>query len=277
MGPRGYLFAIGLLLGGGFVLAKGGHKSLVAMKNSEPTKMKYSEWLGSGNEAEWVELENVYIDWTASARIDTEHKRKGRTTSVTKEYFVAGWASAEDEGPVKCFFVVEDGAKKQFMEQAWAAEERKDEAWFTTNADRLHETRTVSGLVRTGFDLSSEDEKILRGMGNVAPQFRIVDMDGKPDGGTGALFLLGGAVLMVLGGGIGFLTFRSGRKTKTPIQMPAPGGARPSMPGGVRPPMPGQPQAPMAGQPQPHQPTQPPIPPGPRGPRPPLPGKRPPA
>lgn len=279
MGPRGILFALGLLVAGGVVLAKGGHKTFVAMKNSEPTRMTYTEWAAAESDAEWVELSNVYIDWSASARIDTEHKRKGRTTSVTKEYFVAAWASEKDESPVKCFFVVEDNAKKQFMEQAWTAEERKDENWFAQNANRLYETRTVSGLVRTGFDLDSDDEKILRDMGNVAPKFRIIDMDGKPDGGTGGLMLLGGAVLMALGGGIGFMTLRSSRKAKTPINMPMPGG---------RPPMPGHPH-PHGQHPHPHPhphdhghpQVQAPPPPGPRpampGNRPPLPGKRPPA
>lgn len=235
MGPRGYLFALGLLVAGGVVLAMGGQKTLIAMKNSSPTQMKYSEWAAASSDAEWVELTDVYIDWSASARIDTEHKRKGRTTNTTKEYFVAAWASSEDKGPVKCFFVVEDAGKQQFMEQAWSADERKDENWYVANAERLTEVRTVSGLVRTGFDLSSDDEKILRGMGNVAPEFRIIDMDGKPAGGTGMLMILGGIALMGGGGALGFFTFRSGRK-KVPLP--------PGYTNSPRLPVPGQPYGP---------------------------------
>ena len=273
MGFRSYIFAIGLVIAGCVVCAMGGQKVLVSLKNSSPTTMKYSDWAASDSDAEWLELTDVYVDWSASARIDTEHKRKGITTHTTKEYFVAGWCSTEDEAPARCFFVVEDPAKQKLMEDVWAAEEREDADWFMANKGRLVETRAIKGLRRTGFDLSSEDEKILRGLGHVAPKFHIIDMDAEPSGGMGMLMLLGGVALIGVGGVLGVVQYR-GSKKKGYVA-----GAAPYVAGAPRPPLPGMRPGtphPMPGRPYPQQmPGQPGAAPYPPAPKPPAP--RPPA
>lgn len=235
---RVYIWALGLLIGGGVVLAMGGHKMTIAVSNSSPTTMKYSQWVAEQPTAEWVELDEVFLNWEASARIDTQHTRKGRVTSTTKEYFVAGWAHEEDQGPIKCFFVVQDSGKQAFMEQVWAAQNRNDDKWLEQNAGKLYEKVKIRGLARTGFDLDSEDEKILRGLGNTAPTFRIIDIDKTPESGKGILLILGGIALMLGGGALGFFTFRAGKKSSAPVGAHMP-----------RPPMPGAPMQQPYGQP----------------------------
>ncbi|MBK9973631.1 MAG: hypothetical protein IPP14_02490 [Planctomycetes bacterium] len=273
---RVYIWALGLLIGGGVVLAMGGHKMMIAVSNSSPTSMKYSQWIAEQPAAEWLELEEVFLNWEASARIDTQHTRKGVVTSTTKEYFVAGWASVDDQGPIKCFFVVQDSGKQAFMEQVWAAQDRNDEKWLEQNAPKLYEKTVVRGLTRTGFDLDSEDEKILRGLGNTAPTFRIIDIDKTPESGKGILLILGGIALMLGGGALGFFTYRSGKKTGVTLPQHTHQGRHPGAPlqqpyGQTGPQQPIPPAPPAQGgysagpqYPAPMAPAQPPQRPGPR-------------
>jgi hypothetical protein len=290
---RSYFWAIGIICVGIGLGIGGVHKTRVAMKNSAPAVMKFADWASNPSDTEWLTLEEVHLNWQATTRIDTEHKRRGVTTHTTKEYFVAGWTSADDDAPVKCFFVVNDAGQKAFMEQVWAAEERDDDAWLDANAAKLYEVKSVTGLARTGFDLDSADERELRKVGNVAPQFKIIDIDKTPQGGTGALMLLGAFAAFAGGVTLGYFTWRKGKRAKVgpaarwqpqgqhpvPGQYPPPGqypvpGAAPYPPQ-----QPAYPLPPTAGQTPPMPPPHAARPPAPRptGPvRRPLPGRQPP-
>ncbi|MCB9893057.1 MAG: hypothetical protein H6839_01250 [Planctomycetes bacterium] len=263
--------SLALIIGGIAALVFGGHKLMVAMRNSSPVQMKYADWRKAPPDSEWLELSDVHIDWSASARIDTQHTRKGVVTSTDHDYYVACWASDDDPEPVCAFLHVDDADKQQLMEQCW--DHDGDDAWLTANIDRVYEVKTVRGLVQTGLDLSSEDQKLLRDMGHVQNDFRIIELNKEPEGGFGAILIVVG-ILCVLGGGA---TFFVGRKkpgkphypptgyTNAPPpghgHMPPPGAMPPAAPnamqaGPAR--MPGQRPAPRPPQPGP----------GPAGPRP---------
>lgn len=261
--------ALVLIVAGIAGMVFGGHKLMVAMRNSSPVQMKYADWRNSPPDAEWLELSEVHIDWGASARIDVEHKRKGVTTHTTHDYYVACWASEEDPNPVRAFLKVEDKSKQNLMEECWNHE--NDQAWIVANANRIYEVQTVRGLVQTGLDLSSEDQRLLKGLGHVDNDFKIIELNKEPEGGFGAfLFVLG---LAGTGGGVG--VFALGHKKKPQPQynlgqghMPPPGAIPPAapdaMPAGPRPAPRGP--VPMQGGPRP----------APGGPRPPQAGPRPP-
>lgn len=225
--------ALGLIVAGIAGIVVGGHKLMVAMRNSSPVQMKYADWCASPPDAEWLELSEVHIDWGASARIDIEHKRKGVTTHTTHDYYVACWASDEDPNPVRAFVKVDDKEKQQLMEQCWNHE--NDEKWLIANANRIYEVRTMRGLVQTGLDLSSEDQRLLKSLGHVDNNFKIIELNKEPQGGFGAILLVLG--LAGTGGGVG--VFVLGRKKKTPPmpQLPPRGNFGP-------PPGPGMPQGP---------------------------------
>lgn len=182
--------ALVLIVAGIAGMVFGGHKLMVAMRNSSPVQMKYADWRNNPPDAEWLELSEVHIDWGASARIDVEHKRKGVTTHTTHDYYVACWASEEDPNPVRAFLKVEDKSKQNLMEECWNHE--NDQAWIVANANRIYEVQTVRGLVQTGLDLSSEDQRLLKGLGHVDNDFKIIELNKEPEGGFGAfLFVLG--------------------------------------------------------------------------------------
>lgn len=272
-----------LIIGGIAGIVFGGHKVSVAMRNSSPVQMTYAEWCASKPDAEWLELSEVHIDWSASARIDTEHTRKGVTTHTTHDYYVACWTGTEDPNPVQAFLKVEDKGKQQLMEQCWNHE--NDDAWLLANINQVYEVQTVRGLVQTGLDLSSEDQRLLKGMGHVDGNFKIIELNKEPQGGFGAILLVLG--LLGTGGGVGL--FVLGRKKQPQPQYnlgqghrPPPGAMPPAapdaMPAGPRPAPRGP--APMQGGPRPA--TRGPVPPqggtspAPGAPRPPQAGPRPP-
>ena len=201
------------------------------MRNSSPVQMKYAEWRQSPPDAEWLELSEVHIDWSASTRIDTEHKRKGITTHTTHEYYVACWASEDDEQPVCAFLKVDDDGKQKLMEECWA----HDEDWLVANIDRVYEVKTVRGLVQTGLDLSSEDQRLLRDMGHVEQDFKIIELNKEPEGGFGAILVVIG-ILGVLGGGAMFFV---GRKKPNKLHYPPAGAANYPPPGHGHMPPPG--------------------------------------
>ena len=254
--------AIALVVAGIAGAVFGGHKLMVAMRNSSPVQMKYADWCASQPDAEWLELSEVHIDWSASVRIDTEHTRRGRTTSTTKEYYVACWASDEDTNPVRAFVKVDDKEKQQLMEQCWNHEHDPD--WLIANASRVYEVCTMRGLMQTGLDLSSEDERLLRGLGHVDQNFKIIELNKEPQGGFGAILLVAG--LAGVGAGLG--VFVLGRKKK-PAPLPYPTGQGRMPPPGAMPPaapdaMSGGPRMPVGG---PRPPQAGPRPPPPRPPQ----------
>ncbi|MCZ7607207.1 MAG: hypothetical protein M5U25_14290 [Planctomycetota bacterium] len=93
----------------------------------------------------------------------------------------------------------------------------------------------MRGLVQTGLDLSSEDQRLLKSLGHVDNNFKIIELNKEPQGGFGAILLVLG--LAGTGGGVG--VFVLGRKKKTPPmpQLPPRGNFGP-------PPGPGMPQGP---------------------------------
>jgi len=209
-----YLWSLGLIVAACVLVGLGARKMSIAMKNSEPLRMAYDQWLAQKPDHEWLSLEGVHVEWSAAVRIDTQHKRRGVTTSTTSEYFVACWKSEEDEGPIHCFLVFDDADKSAFIDKAIDASNNKDEAWLKQNESKLSEVLTVEGLVRTGMDLSSDDERLLRKAGNVAAQFRIVDVGKTPQGGMGGLLILGGMVAFAGGIAWGVSVFRHNKKRK---------------------------------------------------------------
>lgn len=241
---------IGLVLGiaGVAGLVYGGHKTSLALKNSEPTRMKYAEWVKAPPDKEWVILEDVEIIWGYSTKITTTTTRKGRKTGETHEYFVAGNVNADDDAEkIKAFFIVDDAAKCAFMEECWRNENNLN--WYEQNQGRLVEKVTIEGMVQTGLSLSSEDEKILRNSGGpVDTDFKIVKWGEKPDGGTGFFLLFLGVLGIAAAGGVGFLGIRAHKKEKAGRSMPMPQGPYP------------QGQYPGPGMPQPGMPPQGPVP-----------------
>ncbi len=241
---------IGLVLGiaGVAGLVYGGHKTSLALKNSEPTRMKYAEWVKAPPDKEWVILEDVEIIWGYSTKITTTTTRKGRKTGETHEYFVAGNVNADDDAEkIKAFFIVDDAAKCAFMEECWRNENNLN--WFEQNQGRLVEKVTIEGMVQTGLSLSSEDEKILRNSGGpVDTDFKIVKWGEKPDGGTGFFLLFLGVLGIAAAGGVGFLGIRAHKKEKAGRSMPMPQGPYPQGP------------YPAPGIPQPGMPMQGPVP-----------------
>lgn len=256
--PKNF-FAFGLVLGiaGIAGLVSGGHKTSLAMKNSEPTRMKYADWVKSPPDKEWVVLEDVEILWNYSTKITTTTTRKGVKTGETHEYFVAGNVNIEDDAEkIQAFFIVDDAGKCALMEECWRNESNMQ--WLAANEGRTFEKVTIEGMVQTGLSLSSEDERILRGSGGpVAADFKIIKWGGKPDGGTGFVLLMLGLAGLAGSGGLVFLGIRANKKQKaTMAAMPRAPYPVPQHPG--MPPQPGMPQngpipygqQPMAGHPQ---------------------------
>jgi len=256
----GTLIKAGLAIGaiGVFALFYGGHKTVLAMKNSTPVTMKYAEWAKAPPDAEWVILEDVEIYWGYSTKITTTRKRRG-STSKSEDFFVAGNVNLEDENEkIRAFFAVSDQSQIRLIQECWAHE--KDDAWLAKNEARVIQKLTIEGMVQTGFDLSSEDRKLLKEGRQVYEDFKIIEVGSRPQGGMGALILVGGFIGLGGGGGLLFMGIRSKKKAAAggpQMPMGAPGVPRrpagPGRPGMPHPagPMPAHAQQPMAPPPMP--------------------------
>lgn len=233
----GTLIKAGLAIGamGLFALFYGGHKTMLAMKNSAPVTMKYAEWVKAPPDAEWVILEDVEIYWGYSTKITTTRKRRG-SSSKSEEFFVAGNVNLEDEKErVRAFFAVSDQSQIRLIQECWAHE--NDLAWLAKNESRVIQKMTIEGMVQTGFDLSSEERKLLKEGRQVYEDFKIIEVGARPQGGMGAIILVGGFIGLGGGGGLLFLGIRAKKKVAAagpPMQPGAPrrpgGPRRPGMP-----------------------------------------------
>jgi hypothetical protein len=205
--------------------------------------MTFAEFQAGNVDAEWLELSGCYIDYTASTRINTTRTRRG-SKRVSKEYFAAVRSHPDDETPIKMMLLVQDESLHPLMEQSWQMSESEPTVylnWLSANSGKLfQENVTLSGMVQSGLELSSEDMKILRdaaGEGGTTPDFKIFDPEAEPQAGLGALLIGLGLIASAGGGAWVFL----GRKKKP---MPHPGQHSPHA-------HPGQHPHPVAGHPMP--------------------------
>jgi hypothetical protein len=243
-------FKLFLIIVGVGALVYGIHMTTVWASNLSPTTMKYADYLTSNVDADWLILEDCYIDYGASTRIDSVRKsRYGGSERVTgSDYYVTLWASLEDNR-IKAFLKVEDKGMQSLMEEAWRVQDQGEaayEAWVQANQSRLIQERaTVQGLAQSGLSLSADTQRLLREAAmspgtRLDPNFRIIVPNRKPPGLQGLGLVLVG--LLILGGG-GFWMYRSRRQAQ---YQPPP--APPNMPPpGYAPPQPGAPMPPAGG------------------------------
>ncbi|MCC6573867.1 MAG: hypothetical protein IT462_08750 [Planctomycetes bacterium] len=238
-----------LLIGAIAAIVFGVQNTLTSVQNSTPTKIKYTDWIAQRPNAQWLELDDAWIDFRYAKEIQTISKRKGQTTgTVTKrEYFAPIYRGRDDLQSVCAFLKCNDQAStSKAMEGAnigYSGEARK--RWLAEADGRLNVQCTVRGMVRAGlFDDGDDRRELSKAMrGEADPNFIVIDENEEPHGVEGmALLGLGGVLLLAFAG-----TLLA--KKKQPIY---PG----YMPPGAQNYLPPQPY-PQAGRPTPYSPGPP--------------------
>lgn len=104
-----FRFQLALIVIGLGITAWGGHMTIVGMSNMSPTQMTYADYCKQNTSADWLILDDCFINWSHTVSIEIFDQKTGKT--IRTEYYAPIYPAEGDSMRVKAFLAVEDKSK----------------------------------------------------------------------------------------------------------------------------------------------------------------------
>jgi len=203
LGCLGYIFAIGLLWGGGQGI-------YVGLKNRAPVEITVANFLTAHPDAEWVTLKDARLNLLESAH-------RERLGKIAELYVPVRPVGEAEDAPVRILLETKNKETIAALEKIKLAGDSESETLgaLAEVADKLIETRDVSGLIQFGIDSDSRARRKLSELDmNLADNFVILEEGAEPSLGNSAGLLVLGLLLGV------FMLRRGAAKEAAPTAPP---------------------------------------------------------
>ena len=189
---RGSYFIYVIILGAVLV---GGQQTYLGFRNSSPVSVNYDEYVKSGVDAEWLNINDVRLDYFNSAVAE----KNGRIDAL---YVPLIGTSEESSDRVHVIMEIEDASYISFYNGIPETTEEAVIEYLQQNTS-YWDVESVSGLVSVGLDDSSSDRSDLRNIvENTASNFVVMKMNKKPMG------MMLGIIILAVGLGIAVYHFK---------------------------------------------------------------------
>lgn len=215
---------LGLIGGGAFLIFIGVQGISTAATNRSPTAVSCADYVPSQVKGKWLELKDCEV-----LLADGSHFYTTDSLADADQVYIPLHVPGHDQTAKSRVYLASRDPELLAIYNGFSGitSEAQAEAYIERHRAKLAEVRTVSGLVRYGIDLDDREISLLRGSGDVADEFVVVDEGKKPTLGIPIAALLGGIALVLGGLGVHRLIF-DGRDTDRGSLPTAPGGARPA-------------------------------------------------
>ena len=185
------------VLVGGYLLWAGGQGLYTVAKNRKPFEVSCQSYPQVQPSQEWLELTGCSLSLLDASYTET-------SGSVTELFIPARGESDAEGSPVHVLVATKDPELLGLANQLVKIEDQGEMMRFSLeHGDRMFPTRDVTGLVRYGVDLDDDERAQLQGLDDaLAENFVILDEGKEPGFGKSLGMFGGGAVLMLVSGGI---------------------------------------------------------------------------
>jgi hypothetical protein len=185
------------VLVGGYLLWAGGQGLYTVAKNRKPFEVSCQSYAQVRPSQEWLELTGCSL-----SLLDASYTE---TSGTVTELFIPARGESDAEGaPIHVLVATKDPELLGLANQLVKIEDQGEMMRFSLeHSDKMFPTRDVRGLVRYGVDLDDDERAQLKGLDDaLAENFVILDEGKEPGVGKSLGMFGGGAVLMLVSGGI---------------------------------------------------------------------------